>query len=161
VIPPSPTQVQGLGKVSHRPATLSDQRGIPRDEARLSGIAKGCNACVARKEQRRFAPEEAQDIDGCEGRPNLEVRAMRDRDRTTLDYVRPGAEQRGRLREDFDFNDLNRDGRLSLGEFIRFMGTVDEDITPEELQIGFDEIDTNRDGSIDFEEFAAWWNERA
>jgi calmodulin len=92
---------------------------------------------------------------------NLEVRTMRDRDRTTLDYVRPGAEQRGRLREDFDYNDLNRDGRLSLGEFIRFMGTVDEDITTEELQIGFDEIDTNRDGSIDFDEFAAWWNERA
>src|SRR5580765_6558844 len=75
----------------------------------------------------------------------LEVRAMRDRDRTTLDYVRPGAEQRGRLREDFDFNDLNRDGRLTLGEFMRFMGTVDEDITSEEMQIGFDEIDTNRD----------------
>ncbi|MDB6092273.1 MAG: hypothetical protein JWN85_5057, partial [Gammaproteobacteria bacterium] len=31
----------------------------------------------------------------------------------------------------------------------------------EDLQIGFDEIDTNRDGSIDFDEFAAWWNERA
>jgi Ca2+-binding EF-hand superfamily protein len=92
---------------------------------------------------------------------NLEVRAMRDRDRTTLDYVRPGAEQRGRLREDFDFNDLNRDGRLTLGEFIRFMRNVDEDITPEELQIGFDEIDTNRDGRIDFEEFVAWWNDRA
>ena len=86
---------------------------------------------------------------------------MRDRDRTTLDYVRPGAEQRGRLREDFDFNDRNRDGRLTLGEFIRFMGTLDEDITSEECQIGFDEIDTNRDGAIDFEEFAAWWNERA
>ena len=28
-------------------------------------------------------------------------------------------------------------------------------------QIGFDEIDTNRDGAIDFEEFTAWWNERA
>jgi len=53
------------------------------------------------------------------------------------------------MREDFDFNDLNRDGRLSLGEFIRFMGNVDEDITTEELQIGFDEIDTNRDGAID------------
>jgi len=86
---------------------------------------------------------------------------MRDRDRTTLDYFRPGAEQRGRLREDFDFNDLNRDGRLTLGEFMRFMGQVDEDITAEELQIGFDEIDTNRDGSIDFEEFTAWWSERA
>lgn len=85
---------------------------------------------------------------------------MADRDRTTLDYVKPGAEQRGRLREDFDFNDLNKDGRLTLGEFIRFMESVDENITTEECEIGFDEIDTNRDGAIEFEEFADWWSGR-
>lgn len=78
------------------------------------------------------------------------------RDRTTLDYVHPGAEERARLREDFDFNDLNHDGRLTLGEFIRFMRNVDEDITVEECQIGFDVIDTDRDGAIEFEEFEAW-----
>jgi Ca2+-binding EF-hand superfamily protein len=78
------------------------------------------------------------------------------RDRTTLDYVKPGAEERGRLREDFDFNDLNHDGRLTLGEFIRLMRSVDEDLTAEQCQIGFDEIDTNRDGVIEFEEFVAW-----
>jgi calmodulin len=83
------------------------------------------------------------------------------RDRTTLDYVRAGAEEHGRLRESFDYNDLNRDGRLTLGEFIRFMRNTDEDITPEECQIGFDEIDTNRDGVIDFTEFHAWWTERS
>jgi Ca2+-binding EF-hand superfamily protein len=78
------------------------------------------------------------------------------RDRTTLDYVKPDAEERGRLREDFDFNDLNHDGRLTLGEFIRLMRSVDEDLTAEQCQIGFDEIDTNRDGVIEFEEFVAW-----
>jgi calmodulin len=78
------------------------------------------------------------------------------RDRTTLDYLKPSAEERGRLREDFDLNDLNRDGRLTLGEFIRFMRSVDEDLTAEQCQIGFDEIDTNRDGVIEFEEFVAW-----
>jgi calmodulin len=83
------------------------------------------------------------------------------RDRTTSSYVRPGAEQRGRIREDFDFNDLNRDGRLTLGEFMRFMRTADEDITTEECQIAFDEIDANRDGAIDFEEFLTWWTQRA
>ena len=82
------------------------------------------------------------------------------RDRTTLDYVRPGAEERGRLREDFDFNDLNRDGKLTLGEFIRFMRAADENVTTEECQIGFDEIDTDRDGAIDFGEFMAWWTGR-
>ena len=81
---------------------------------------------------------------------------MSDRDRTTLDYVKPGAEERGRLREDFDFNDLNHDGLLTLGEFIRFMQTVDENMTSEEIQIGFDDIDRNRDGAISFEEFVEW-----
>lgn len=78
------------------------------------------------------------------------------RDRTTLDYVRPGAEERARLREDFDANDLNHDGLLTLGEFIRFMQSLDENMTTEECEIGFDAIDTNRDGGIEFEEFAAW-----
>ena len=84
---------------------------------------------------------------------------MADRDRTPLDYVRPGAEEHGRLRESFDFNDLNKDGRLTLGEFIRFMRAADENMTAEECQIGFDEIDTNRDGAIGFEEFFAWWTQ--
>jgi Ca2+-binding EF-hand superfamily protein len=83
------------------------------------------------------------------------------RDRTKLDSVRQGSRQRGRLREGFDFNDLNRDGRLTLGEFLRFMGQVDEDMTTEECQIAFDKIDLNRDGSIDFDEFVAWWTNRA
>jgi Ca2+-binding EF-hand superfamily protein len=83
--------------------------------------------------------------------------ADHDRDRTTLDYVKPGAEERGRLREDFDFNDLNHDGRITLGEFIRFMRNLDENISSEECQIGFDEIDVDRDGSITFDEFFEWW----
>jgi len=81
-------------------------------------------------------------------------------DRTTLDYVTPGAEERARLREDFDFNDLDHDGRLTLGEFIRFMRSVDEDMTAEQCEIGFDQIDTNHDGVIDFEEFVTWSTQR-
>jgi Ca2+-binding EF-hand superfamily protein len=82
------------------------------------------------------------------------------RDRTTLDYVRPGAEERARLREDFDFNDINHDGHLTLGEFIRFMRNVDENMTAEECEIGFEEIDTNHDGAIDFDEFETWARDR-
>lgn len=85
---------------------------------------------------------------------------MADRDRTTLDYVRPGAEERGRLREDFDFNDANKDGTLTLGEFSRFMKNLDPEITAEECTIGFEEIDTNGDGGIGFDEFFAWWTDR-
>ncbi|HLZ96513.1 MAG TPA: EF-hand domain-containing protein [Steroidobacteraceae bacterium] len=80
--------------------------------------------------------------------------------RTTWDNDRPGTEQSGRLKGDFDFNDLNRETPMSLGEFVRLMGTLDEDMTPEECQIGFDEIDTDRDGLIDFQEFIAWWTDR-
>ena len=86
---------------------------------------------------------------------------MANKDRTTLDYMRPGAEERGRLREDFDYNDLNSDGRLTLGEFIRYMKNMDEDVTSEECEIGFDTIDTNRDGAIEFDEFLAWWTDRS
>jgi Ca2+-binding EF-hand superfamily protein len=80
--------------------------------------------------------------------------------------MRPGSPtsddgHRARLRADFDSNDLNRDGRLTLGEFIRLMGNSDEELTSEECQTAFDEIDTDRDGSIDFAQMLAWWNERA
>jgi calmodulin len=67
---------------------------------------------------------------------------------------------RARLRADFDSNDLNRDGRLTLGEFIRLIGNSDEEMTSEECQTAFDEIDTNSDGLIDFAQFISWWNER-
>jgi len=84
---------------------------------------------------------------------------MGHRDRTTLDYVKPGAEERGSLREAFDSFDLNHDGRLTLGEFIRFMEELDENMTAEDCQIGFDEIDSDRDGGIEFDEFVAWWTQ--
>jgi len=86
---------------------------------------------------------------------------MAERDRTTLDYVRPGAEERGRLREDFDYNDLNRDGRLTLGEFMRYMRTLDPELSSEECEVGFDAIDANHDGAIEFDEFLAWWTDRS
>ena len=79
------------------------------------------------------------------------------KDRTTLDYIRPGSEERGRLRETFDFNDINKDGRLTLGEFIRFMQSTDENLTSAECEIGFEEIDSDRDGAISFDEFFEWW----
>ena len=71
----------------------------------------------------------------------------------------PGAEERGRLREAFDYNDLNHAGLLTLGECIRYMLAMDENMTAEECQIGFDEIDRNRDGAITFDEFLEWWRQ--
>ena len=83
-----------------------------------------------------------------------------------MNSIKPGSvgaerEPHARLRADFDSNDVNRDGRLTLGEFIRLMENRDEEITTEECQTAFDEIDTDNDGLIDFAHLLAWWNERA
>jgi calmodulin len=84
---------------------------------------------------------------------------MTHKDRTTLDYLKPGAEERIRSRADFDFNDRDGDHRLTLSEFLQFMANLDPEMTAEESRIGFDEIDTNHDGVITLEEFRAWWRE--
>lgn len=84
---------------------------------------------------------------------------MAERDPAVGGYVDPAGEERTRLREDFDFNDANHDGRITLGEFTRFMQALAADFSAEECRIGFEEIDTDRDGAIGFDEFVAWWGE--
>jgi Ca2+-binding EF-hand superfamily protein len=69
--------------------------------------------------------------------------------------------QHTHLRADFDSNDVNHDGRLTLNEFTRFVENSNEEMTTEECQTAFDEIDTDGDGLIDFPHLLAWWNERA
>jgi len=85
---------------------------------------------------------------------------MPDKDHARLHSMRSGIGTRGRLREGFRSFDLNGDGRLTLGEFIRFMHSVDDEITTEECETGFSEIDANADGAVDFDEFLAWWTSR-
>jgi Ca2+-binding EF-hand superfamily protein len=85
---------------------------------------------------------------------------MEDRDPAVGSYLNPEEEERARLREDFDYNDANHDGRITLDEFIALMRGLDEDFTADECRIGFEEIDTDRSGTIGFAEFAAWWRER-
>jgi Ca2+-binding EF-hand superfamily protein len=84
---------------------------------------------------------------------------MAGKDRTTRDYIRPGTEEKGRLREDFSFNDPDGNNQLTLDEFMRFMAELDPEMSEEERRIGFDEIDTDRDGTISFDEFRAWWTQ--
>ena len=84
---------------------------------------------------------------------------MTHKDRTTLDYLKPGAEERIRSRADFDFNDRDGDHQLTLSEFLQFMANLDSEMSAEESRIGFEEIDTNHDGVITLEEFRAWWRE--
>lgn len=65
-----------------------------------------------------------------------------------------------RLREDFDLQDANRDGRLTLGEFMRMIDRSDAEMSAEECQNAFDEIDADHDGLIDFAQLQVWWNEQ-
>ncbi len=75
------------------------------------------------------------------------------------DAARPDDEDLATMREDFDFNDANHDGRITFGEFVRFMSALEAGMTAEECRIGFEEIDSDHDGAISFEEFVAWWGQ--
>jgi Ca2+-binding EF-hand superfamily protein len=66
-------------------------------------------------------------------------------------------EQIDELREDFEFNDANGDGRIEYEEFKELLEFLDADMSNNEVHTGFAEIDTNHDGAIEFDEFVAWW----
>jgi calmodulin len=72
---------------------------------------------------------------------------------------RPNDEQLYELREAFDYNDRDKDGRIQLDEFSAMLDELEADMSPNEVEIGFKDIDTNDDGLIDFVEFVAWWSE--
>ena len=70
-------------------------------------------------------------------------------------------EEEGReLRESFDYNDRNGDGRIEVDEFVNMLEELEAGVSEEEARIGFRELDTHRDGSIAFDEFVDWWRQR-
>lgn len=72
---------------------------------------------------------------------------------------KPTEEQLDELREAFEYNDRDSDGRIQLDEFIEMLDELESEIDDKEATVGFRDIDTNDDGLIDFEEFVAWWTE--
>ncbi len=66
-------------------------------------------------------------------------------------------EQLDELREDFDFNDTNGDGRIEYEEFKELMEFLEAEMSNNDIRTGFAEIDTDHDGAIEFDEFVAWW----
>lgn len=64
------------------------------------------------------------------------------------------------LRESFDYNDRDGDGRIDLGEFARMLDELDSGVDDDAARIGFAAIDSDRDGAIEFDEFVDWWNDR-
>jgi calmodulin len=72
---------------------------------------------------------------------------------------RPNEEELDELREAFDYNDRDGDGRIQLDEFSAMLDELEAGMTGTDIEIGFQDIDTNDDGLIDFQEFVAWWAE--
>jgi Ca2+-binding EF-hand superfamily protein len=68
-------------------------------------------------------------------------------------------EQLDELREAFDYNDRDGDGRIQLDEFVEMLDELEAEMTDDEAETGFKDIDTNDDGLVDFAEFCAWWAE--
>lgn len=62
------------------------------------------------------------------------------------------------MREDFRNYDRDGDGRINLLEFREFVTSLDENISDEEVLIGFRDLDADQDGSISFQEFITWWS---
>ena len=72
---------------------------------------------------------------------------------------KPNEEQLDELREAFDYNDRDGDGRIQVDEFSAMLDELEAGMTEKDIEIGFKDIDTNDDGLIDFPEFVAWWTE--
>ena len=72
---------------------------------------------------------------------------------------KPNEEELDELREAFDYNDRDGDGRIQLDEFSAMLDELEAGMTDTDIEIGFKDIDTNDDGLIDFQEFVAWWAE--
>ena len=72
---------------------------------------------------------------------------------------KPNEEELDELREAFDYNDRDGDGRIQVDEFSAMLDELEAGMTDGDIEIGFQDIDTNDDGLIDFQEFVTWWAE--
>lgn len=64
------------------------------------------------------------------------------------------------LKESFQYNDANEDGKIEFDEFVSMLGELEADVAEEEARLGFQAIDTDKDGAIELDEFVEWWSER-
>ena len=74
---------------------------------------------------------------------------------------RANARDKAWLQTVFDRHDLNRDGRLTLGELIHLTQWLDASVSTEECEGALDSMDQNQSGCIDFEAFFTWWMHRS
>jgi Ca2+-binding EF-hand superfamily protein len=63
------------------------------------------------------------------------------------------------LKESFEYNDLDHDGKIKLREFMSMLESLEAGMEPDEARMGFQEIDLDNDGGIELDEFIRWWAE--
>ena len=68
-------------------------------------------------------------------------------------------EEYDELKESFEYNDSNDDGKIDFGEFVSMLDDLEADVAEAEARIGFRAIDSDRDGAIELDEFVEWWSE--
>ena len=66
-------------------------------------------------------------------------------------------EERRELKESFDFNDSDSNGKIDFVEFLAMLEKLEAGIDAAQAQFGFEAIDTDGDGMISFDEFVEWW----
>ena len=71
----------------------------------------------------------------------------------------PTPDEIDELKESFEYNDANEDGRIEFDEFVSMLEELESGISRNEARVGFTAIDGDHDGSIDFGEFVTWWSE--
>jgi calmodulin len=64
------------------------------------------------------------------------------------------------LKESFQYNDSNEDGKIEFEEFLNMLGELEADVEEDEARVGFRAIDADKDGAIELDEFVAWWSDR-
>ena len=64
---------------------------------------------------------------------------------------------RQELREAFDFNDSDSNGKIDFVEFMAMLEGLEAGIDAAQAQIGFESVDTDGDGMISCDEFIEWW----
>jgi calmodulin/calcium-binding protein CML/plastin-2 len=62
------------------------------------------------------------------------------------------------LRETFDYNDTDKDGRIDFDEFVALLDDLEADMSLPECQLGFAAIDVDDNGWVSFDEFVDWWS---
>lgn len=53
--------------------------------------------------------------------------------------------------------DQDNDGQINFTEFKALVRELDEELSEQELRVGFTETDTNGNGRINIDEFRTWW----